>query len=266
MLRIFVFGLILANILFIALNFLQPDAEITGEVTEKPVETAKLPRIELVDNTMPPGSGTHGQAAEEPDPQQVPEQFPEQVPEQFSEQVPEELAAVASEPDPAMCIRIGPFDTEAELTSLQPELERWFERVQRHETTSLVEKGYWVFLAPFATREEAEKEVVRLSSAGVKDYYVVPRGNSANAISLGVYDKKEPAENRQRQLAALGLGLEIGIEQQSESQSQYWLDAGPTNDMSPGLDQWSISHPDTRHRQIPCRALAAETQLSSEPG
>ena len=258
MLRIFVFGLVLANILFIALKFLQPDAEITGEAAEKPVETPKLPRIELVNNTITPGSVTHGQAAEEPEPQQAPEQLPEQV--------PEELAAVVSEPDPAMCIRMGPFDTEAELTSLQPELERWFERVQRHETTSLVEKGYWVFLAPFATREEADKEVQRLTAAGVKDYYVIPRGTSANAISLGVYDRQEPAENRQRQLAALGLGLEIGIELQSESQSQYWLDAGPVNDMSPAMDQWSLSHPDTRHGQIPCRALAAETQLSSEPG
>lgn len=55
--------------------------------------------------------------------------------------------------------------------------------------------GYWVFIPPSASREAADEKVAELQQLGVQDYFVV-QGNGPNrfAISLGTYHTEEAAQ------------------------------------------------------------------------
>jgi len=253
----------------ISMNVLQPDAGQRGELSNASVEAPELPRLELLDKPVTLDSDSFWQPEQDPDQaldqplDQAIEPEPEPGPEPEPQADTSDFAAVQSAP--ASCVRLGPFESESELLSLRPELESWFEQVHMRQTETMVKKGYWVFLPPYETREQAEQVLERLTTAGVKDYYVMPNGNMENAISLGLFDLKERAEDRQRQLMELGLELEIGVELQSSLASQYWLEAGPvagpSPDLGPDLSQWSLSHPSALQMQIPCSTLVAETQV-----
>lgn len=66
--------------------------------------------------------------------------------------------------------------------------------------------GYWVFIPPLASREEANRKTVELQELGVKDYFIVPSsGSSPLAISLGTYRGEEAAKVRLEALRAKGV-------------------------------------------------------------
>jgi hypothetical protein len=66
--------------------------------------------------------------------------------------------------------------------------------------------GYWVFIPPLASREEANRKVAELQELGVKDYFIVPSsGSSPLAVSLGTYRGEEAAMTRLEALRAKGV-------------------------------------------------------------
>ncbi len=71
--------------------------------------------------------------------------------------------------------------------------------------------GYWVYLPPADSLEDAQVLARRLSEQGVDDYVFVVGREKANAISLGVYPTRIEAVRRQREIA--GLGYEPVVEQ-----------------------------------------------------
>ena len=247
MLRILVIALLVANILLFAMKFMQPDAEDAGPAeSTTPTESsspnnAPLPEIEPVQDNSPEDGLGNLQLSEEPDDAAA-----------ESEAVPAALADVIS------CVRLGPFESESQMASLRAELQNSFNRVQPRETKSIVDKGFWVLLPPYPTRAEAEKTVDQLSEAGVGDTYIVPNGESANAVSLGIYARRERAEQRRGEINARVPGLNIVVELQTEIQSQYWLDAGPVDALDPALIQLSVGHPDVNQLQIGCPGAGFE--------
>ena len=236
-LRIIVLGLLLANILLIALRVLQPDAGENMVSAEPGPELTALPRIELAGEALPPDDDAETQTSVE-----------------FRD------LAMASGSDELGCIRFGPFEAESELQALQPDLQKLFDGVHARETNSLVETGYWVFLPPHSTRPEAEQTMEQLTTAGARDLYVVPRGDLVNAVSLGMYDSRERAESRREQLAGLDPELNIAIQLQAEMQTRFWLEAGPVDALNPVLIQLSLNHPDVQRTQIRCPEEMAESQ------
>lgn len=78
--------------------------------------------------------------------------------------------------------------------------------------------GYWVFIPPLASKEEASRKVAELQELGVKDYFIVPNsGSSPLAVSLGTYRGEEAAKARLEALRAKGVrSARIG-ERRSES-------------------------------------------------
>ena len=66
--------------------------------------------------------------------------------------------------------------------------------------------GYWVFIPPLASREEANKKTAELQELGVREYFIVPSsGSSPLAISLGTYRSEEAARTRLEALRAKGV-------------------------------------------------------------
>ena len=65
--------------------------------------------------------------------------------------------------------------------------------------------GFWVFIPPFATRREAESKAAELKKLGVPEFFVVQDGAQARAISLGVFSTREAASARLEQLRGKGV-------------------------------------------------------------
>ncbi len=78
--------------------------------------------------------------------------------------------------------------------------------------------GYWVFIPPLASREEANRKVVELQELGVKDYFIVSSsGPSPLAISLGTYRNEDAAKARLEALRARGVRSARVGERRSEA-------------------------------------------------
>ncbi|HCZ14121.1 MAG TPA: hypothetical protein DHV85_05890 [Candidatus Accumulibacter sp.] len=66
--------------------------------------------------------------------------------------------------------------------------------------------GYWVYIPPLASREEASRKTAELQELGIKEFFVVPNGGTYPlAISLGVYRNEEAAKARLESLRAKGV-------------------------------------------------------------
>lgn len=241
-LRMFVLGLLLVNIVLITLRLMQPDDEEVSSAAATSQESEPLAGIELVEDTLPGDASAGLEEAGEP----------------IVAETPEKTVTETVEPEVSSCVRLGPFDSENGMAGLQSELRGLFSRVHTRETKSIADKGYWVYLPPYSTRAEADKAMELLTAAGASDFYVVPRGKSVNAVSLGIFARRERAESRRGQLRQLGLGLDIVVELQTEIQTQYWLEAGPVDALNPALIQLSISHADVQQLQISCPAESIE--------
>ena len=236
MLRMFVWGLLLVNIVLITLRLMQPDAEEASPASATRAESEPLAGIELIEDSLPANAITGLEQAAEPIVADTPQQANEET----------------IEPEALSCARLGPFDSEIDMAGLQSELQGLFSLVQTRETKSIVDKGYWVYLPAYSTRAKADEVTELLTTAGASDFYIVPRGKSVNAVSLGIYAQREWAETRRGQIRKLGLGVDIVVELQTEIISQFWLEAGPVDALNPALIQLSISHPDVQHLQISC--------------
>ena len=135
---------------------------------------------------------------------------------------PQEVAALGPSKAASLadvCLEWGPFgETErvralADLDSLA--LGKLLSQ-RRVETTT----GWWVFLPPFATKAAADKRVVELKSAGLKDPFVVDGGPQRLAISLGAFRSEDAANAQLVDFVKQGVsGAKAGPRQQVVVQS-----------------------------------------------
>jgi hypothetical protein len=239
-LRMFVLGLFLVNIVLLTVRALQPGAYCDEDGMAYNRERTPLPSIELVE-TLPPEHAV-------PEPAQV-------------EESADKSGAIAVL-EPPRCIRVGPFADENESAGLRSELQTQFERVQTRESTSVVDLGYWVNIPPLPTRAEAQALVEKLTAAEVKDFYVVPRGLSANAIALGVFQSPTRAENRRKKIRKLDLGVDVIVELQTQTELNYWLEAGPVDTANQSPNTLFSKYPDLQRLEINCPMEPAEPQQS----
>lgn len=87
------------------------------------------------------------------------------------------------------------------------------------------EPDYWVYLRPEPTRELASAKLRELQEKKI-DSFIIPLGDIANGISLGVFDKKENAEKRQQAVTELGYSAQL-----RENPRNY-------------LENWVVIYPD----------------------
>jgi hypothetical protein len=110
----------------------------------------------------------------------------------------------------ALCLLLGPFADQAAGKVLLDRLVA----LDIHGKFAAIEisgePDYWVYLRPEATRELAITRLHELQEKKI-DSFIVPQGDVANAISLGVFDKQENAEKRQKSIAEMGYDAQIRI-------------------------------------------------------
>ena len=151
------------------------------------------------------------------------------------------------------CFTLGPIDSRSAMRRMQDELERAVVQLSWHETTSTIEQGYWVYLEPFGSYDQAAEAVEQLVANGVRDYYVMPKGPYANAVSVGLYDRQSLAQARRIEIEGLGLGWPVTVEMARKDEPRYWLDFEVRSDSVVEIDRLVANGGDAQHLEVPCR-------------
>ncbi|WP_086933231.1 SPOR domain-containing protein [Agarilytica rhodophyticola] len=122
------------------------------------------------------------------------------------------------------CELVGPFKSTEEANN-------FVERLNAIEISSSVRDielpagpGYWVYLEPQSSRQEALRLLGELQAKRI-DSYVIPKGELANGISLGMFSKKSSSDVRIKQIRALG--LEPKIDEIERSYHETWVMLAP---------------------------------------
>lgn len=83
--------------------------------------------------------------------------------------------------------------------------EKW-SAFKAQRTTLEGANGYWVFIAPLASKQEAENKAAELKRLRVPELFVVQENGPNNrAISLGLFSSREAATARLEALRGLGV-------------------------------------------------------------
>ncbi len=159
------------------------------------------------------------------------------------------------------CFTLGPLPSRLAMDALQDELAPSVVQISWHETTAVVEQGYWVYLEPFSSDAQAAEAVAMLVENGVRDYYVMTDGTNANAVSLGLFEREPQARARQEAIEALGLGWPVIMEMQRKDEPRYWLDFEMRPDANIEVGDLVADHAGAQHLEVPC----AENQASFPP-
>ncbi|MDR2838969.1 MAG: SPOR domain-containing protein [Azonexus sp.] len=65
--------------------------------------------------------------------------------------------------------------------------------------------GWWIYIPPLANKADAEKKAVELRQYGVTDYFIVQEGPNRFAISLGVFSSEKGGQERYAELKGKGV-------------------------------------------------------------
>jgi hypothetical protein len=163
------------------------------------------------------------------------------------------------------CYTLGPLENEDDISALGA----WFNAQgsqatlrndERREVTST-----WVFLPPLASREAADARVREMQAANIDDIYVIPRGDMANAISLGLFSQSDTLQRRVSQLEDRGFTPSVLPRYRTATASWFDVTTSAAQPMTVAvLDQ---IFPDLIIRQVPCgdAAIAGDPAISYNP-
>jgi hypothetical protein len=192
------YSLLLGNGLFIAWHWLDSESESAELVVEVPKDnTVKELRLlsEVDPRVLRPRVHAGGQAAEvKADPSR-------------SQQI--NYTSARSSSAAPFCYRLGPVATDEQLEQVRT----WVIAAGGAPQLRLGERQefalYWVYLPPFSTHTEAVRVSQEMARSGIKDIFVIPRGDMAHAISLGVYARDSSLQRRLQQLKAKGFDASV---------------------------------------------------------
>jgi hypothetical protein len=211
MLRILVISLVVANLLLLAFQDSKPVVAPETAVAQTMVIDTGIPTIHL-----------------------------------FSEMLQDEGLLSGNR----QCFSLGPFHSSEEMDETHLLLQAVSTRISERRTEALVEKGYWVFMPPYASVLEANQELISLQALGLEDIGIIHEGEWENAISLGYFMRQENAVRRKKSLEDKGYAPLMRVQRQSEP--RYWLDYEQT----PGSGLIALDMQDRPNdfmqRSLPC--------------
>ena len=235
---------------------------VSGEPVPAATSTAMVNRLLLVSEVE---SGVLRQRRNLPSRQSVSApQAPARIPDPDSNSASvslEEVLAMPPESD-RECFTIGPLENEDDISALSA----WFSAQGSQATLRGDERrevvSTWVFMEPLESREAANARVQEMLAANIDDIYVIPRGDMANAISLGLYSQNETLQRRVSQLEERGFTPSVLPRYRTVTASWFDVTASAARPMTVGvLDQ---IFPDLIIRQVACgnAPIAADPAIS----
>lgn len=214
-----VLGLLFANVMFAAWVFLEHGR---SEATLVSAPHA-LPALE-------PTTATIGLLVEAPAESLVPyAQPPAQEGVPLEQPQPLIAAEVIPSPQSLSCVELGPFETRQLADSV---IAAFAQDVvlEVQARTQVLPSVYRVYLSPSDNREAASARLEELSKAlaGQRlaiETFLIPRGELANGIALGLFSEQRNAVNVKEQVEALGFPVTVREEERREE--LFWLASQP---------------------------------------
>ena len=125
--------------------------------------------------------------------------------------VPPAAGEVASgDPVDRQCLLLGPYPDPQAARALLDRLSSLQIEAKYAAVEVAGEPDYWVYLRPEPTKELAAAKLRELQEKKI-DSFIIPQGEIANGISLGVFDKQENAEKRRQAIVEMGYSPQLRV-------------------------------------------------------
>lgn len=128
-----------------------------------------------------------------------------------------------SQPDTmgkSMCTFVGPFEDEGSAGELVERLAAMEVQGSVAPVDIPAGPGYWVYLEPLGSKREALRALAELQAQRI-DSYIIPKGELANGISLGMFSKEHLAKARLAEMHELGIDAKVDIIERSHH--EIWV-------------------------------------------
>ena len=122
--------------------------------------------------------------------------------------------------DDTLCTLVGPFASLLRAEYFTERLAALDVAANIKELTVNTGSNHWVYLKPEISRKEALRRLAELQKKGI-DSYIIPTGNLANGISLGIYTSRERAVTMHDR--AIEMGYKPEITDLPRQQQQIWV-------------------------------------------
>ena len=141
--------------------------------------------------------------------------------------VPEKTALT----DSSACFSIGPFGDLTNSAQAAALLKaKGFDPRQRAEASQTTD-GFWVYVGDIKTQADADKALVTLEHAGIRDALVMPESSGGGRrLSLGLYSERPRAQRRAQAVQQAGLKAEVA--ERKIPATIYWVDLAPLPGMN----------------------------------
>ncbi len=123
---------------------------------------------------------------------------------------------------PLQCFSVGPFRQRKAAEKLMAKMVKKGVKPALRTAKVREPSAYWVYLPSYPSREKAVEVVDRLESLGFDDYFIVGDAKNRNAISLGLYSRKQGSRKRVADLKKMG--FKPKVETRYTEKDVYWVD------------------------------------------
>ncbi len=189
-------------------------------------------------------------------PVKQPEISPEKITILTPEQVnalPKKVAEVAVVPPPAVtaCYEWGVFSGVG-IANAQTAISNLALQASIKEQSSQEAKRFWVFRPPSKSTEEAQTKAEELMALGINELFVVQEAKWKNAISFGVFEDEQLANNLLRELKAKGVKDVVkALRNQSKSNASL-LFTNLSDTQVASLEQLKPDFPQAKLKKTDC--------------
>jgi hypothetical protein len=120
------------------------------------------------------------------------------------------------------CFTLGPFKTSASANAADEGISALDIVIKQRRVSQRRPRGYWVYLPAFKTYDAARRQVNLLQKKGLKDLFIMGKGQHKNAVSLGLFKREAAADERFQLVKKMGLSVKKEI--QYRVRKLVWLD------------------------------------------
>lgn len=168
-----------------------------------------------------------------------------------------EVPPVARVDAETVCLLLGDFEREDEARVVEQRLMSLDIRASLREIDASAGVDYWVYLPPLGSRQASLRQLKELQARHI-DSYIITEGDLGNGISLGIFPRKESADNVVVRLREAG--YEPLLRELERAHRSYWVQILPEGRRLVGdelLSRLSVDFPGLQHRLMPCEGVAS---------
>lgn len=125
-------------------------------------------------------------------------------------------SAIPSKDGRLLCEMVGPFKDRQQALDFTERLVAMDVDAEVKEVELPAGSRYQIYLPPEDSHRAALRKLAELQAKKV-DSYIIPKGELGNGISLGMFSKKNLAEQRMRDMRGIGLAPEMNVIERT-----YW--------------------------------------------